>query len=85
MRIPRANLVRHFENSCQSLRLNPGIGTRFSQSREHIFSRNVADKIVSRKRAAAKPRQRAVEPSAAGFISRKNLFFRVFGAAGPPA
>ena len=62
--------------------LTPGVASaRFPQRCKYIFRRDVPDQIVSRKGAAAKPRQRPVEPAAACFVRRKNFFLRILGPA----
>src|SRR5437879_2075863 len=81
MRVLRANLVRHFERLGQPRRINSRIGARFAQCCKNVFGRDVPDQIVSRKRAAAKPRQRAIEPAAPSFVRRKDFFFSILGPA----
>src|SRR5256885_15332215 len=81
-RILRANFIRHFQCLGQPRRINADVVTRLSQRGENILRRDVPDQIVSRKRAAAKPRQRAIEPAAPRFVRGENFFFRIFRSAG---
>src|SRR5437764_6155387 len=77
MRILCANLVGHFERLGQPRGIDAWIGACFPQRGQDILCRDVPDQIVSRKRAPAKPSQRAVEPPATCLVGRQNLFFRV--------
>src|SRR5260370_39108042 len=81
VRVFRANFVGHSQHLRQSRVVDAGINAGFTQRGEHLLGRNVPNQIVSRKRAAAKPRQRAVKSPASCLIGGKNFFLGVLRPA----
>src|SRR6266436_4417992 len=81
VRIFRANLVGHGQDFGEPRGVDAGIGARLAQGREHPLRGDVPHQIVSRKGAAAKPCQRAVEAPAAGFVGSENFRFRILWPA----
>src|SRR6202023_3016055 len=77
----RANLVGHRQHLRDPRVVDARIGARFAQSRENLFRGDVANQIVSRKGAAAKPRQRAIEAAASRLVGGKDFRFRVLRPA----
>src|SRR4029077_1682739 len=76
VRVLRANLVGHGQDFAEPRGVNARIGASLAQSRKHLLRGDVPHQIVSRKGATAKPRQRAVEAPAAGFVRGKNFRLR---------
>src|SRR5215470_11858902 len=81
MSVSCANLVRHFEHLYQPCRLDAWISPCFKQRRKHVLCRDIADQIISGKRAPAKPGQGTVKAPATRLISRKDFLFCVRRAA----
>src|SRR6267154_3313720 len=81
MRIFHADLVGHFEYLRQLRGIDARISAHFSEGGKNIFRRDVADQIVSRKGAAAKPGQCAIKSPASRFVGGKNFFFGVLWPA----
>src|SRR5712692_5885684 len=81
VRIFRADFVGHGQNLLQARDVDARIGERFALRRQHLFGGDVANQIVSRKGAAAKAGQRAVEAPASGLVGGQDFFFGVFRPA----
>src|SRR5713226_6952941 len=81
VRVFRANFVGHAQHLRQSRAVDAGINAGFAQRRKRPFGGDVPNQIVSRKGAAAKPRQRAVKAPASRLVCGKNFLFRVLRPA----
>src|SRR5258708_23350513 len=81
VRVFRANLVGHRQHLRDPRIVDARIGARFAESRENLFRGDVANQIVSRKGAAAKPCQRAIEAAASRLVGGKNFRFRLLRPA----
>src|SRR5712692_4391001 len=81
VRVFRANFVGHAQHLRQSRAVDAGINAGFAQRCEHLLGRNVPNQIVSRKGAAAKSGERAVEAATSCSVCGKNFLFRVFWPA----
>src|SRR6266849_3909799 len=81
VRVFRANLVGHGQDFGEPRVVYPRVGARFAQSRKHLLRGDVPHQIVSRKGAAAKSRQRAIEAAASRLVGGKNFRFRVLRPA----
>src|SRR5258707_5415571 len=68
VRVFRANLVGHGQDFGEPRVVYPRIGARPSQRGEHLLRGDVSHQIVSRKGAAAKSGERAVEAPASRFV-----------------
>src|SRR5216683_4841791 len=81
VRVFRANFVGHAQHLRQSRAVDAGINAGFAQRRQHLFGGDVPHQIVSRKGAAAKPGQRAIEAPASRLVGGEDFFFGVFRPA----
>src|SRR5438874_11906188 len=76
-----ANFLGHFEGLFEPCRFDSGIGASFAERRKHILGGDIADQIISGKRAAAKSGQRAVKAPASRFIRSQAFLLRIFRPA----
>src|SRR3984957_18341314 len=81
MGVPDPNFVGHGKNLGQALGFDSRISTRFFQRRENLFGGDVADQIVSGKRAAPESGEGAVKAAASRFVCCHNFLFGIFWPA----
>src|SRR5690242_16501439 len=81
MRVFCANFIGHFERLRKSLRFDAWVSPRFAKRREHVLCGDVADQIISSKRAPAKPGKGAIKTPASRFVRRQDFFFRILRPA----
>src|SRR6202162_1665946 len=76
-----AQLVGHRASNGKRLGVNASGNAASCERGQNCFAGNIPHQLVSRERASAQPRQRAIEASASRFIRRQNFFRSVLWTA----